>query len=625
MYDATRDPADKVIRIEAADIAKRHKLKDRQRVAEIVRKTAIDANGIRFDVKRNRKNLLEHVTSFSPRLDEALRFMPADKAMDLFEQSDLNSLGVKAKVLGFWVVDDTPFYTLSELRDHIDALVRHLRNNKRSLLSIGYPSTGFRRSELLFQDLSRLYPIKVPGSIQGRRFLDQMDAELAKKAKRDSEGNLIYKYTWVKQVPGPLFALEWLRTRCTYEKAALIPGLSESDVEHIEEMRPKILNLKIKVLGIVHRYVAARIATGGISHSVWDECLKAIAEGINRPEYEALWRIEKVYPNLFMAPLLPDGRLFPVQSQVTGFHDRFEPGGLKNILDFIAYVERELTTGLMDQTRSRFLEITGGSELISYFQLISSPRVDEMDALMVDFLRQGYRDLETCKSFDERIAASIDAAFKCPVLVSPAVHGAVEELARFIEGADKIGIPIAHRLLRSLLDKQAVRPVLLPPGTTWESITIKFVGGNDVRIRVGEKAWRASYKEMGFEDSRKAPPVPNEQWRLLTQLAEHQGQLDAWDAGDPSFADLAEGLVDDVDKISRRPLRGTDAKAALDRLAGEGSNLTNLCGRGPNLRAKKQKSLLAKALKKYFDIDSDPFYPYKQVGAYKIRLKLIPD
>ena len=41
-------------------------------------------------------------------------------------------------------------------------------------------------------------------------------------------------------------------------------------------------------------------------------------------------------------------------------------------------------------------------------------------------------------------------------------------------------------------------------------------------------------------------------------------------------------------------------------------------------KTKKTKQLLSQSLKAVFPIDGDPFYPYEEVKAYKIRLKLIP-
>ncbi|HLL60639.1 MAG TPA: hypothetical protein VK338_02895, partial [Candidatus Nitrosocosmicus sp.] len=47
--------------------------------------------------------------------------------------------------------------------------------------------------------------------------------------------------------------------------------------------------------------------------------------------------------------------------------------------------------------------------------------------------------------------------------------------------------------------------------------------------------------------------------------------------------------------------------------------------KGATEKIKKKKQLLSDTLKQYFQIDDDPFYPYKKLNAYKIKITLIPE
>jgi len=116
--------------------------------------------------------------------------------------------------------------------------------------------------------------------------------------------------------------------------------------------------------------------------------------------------------------------------------------------------------------------------------------------------------------------------------------------------------------------------IKLPPNTKWEDITLKFLDGHNALIKAKGLKARVDYKEMGFED--KKTRLPNRQWKLLYFLAESRGEL-TW----------------------------KDSEA--------------------NQLIKKKKQLLAQALKAYFQIDEDPFLPYKQEKAYKIKIRLIPE
>lgn len=79
---------------------------------------------------------------------------------------------------------------------------------------------------------------------------------------------------------------------------------------------------------------------------------------------------------------------------------------------------------------------------------------------------------------------------------------------------------------------------------------------------------------MGFEDTKRR--LPNQQWEFLKNLSVNNGEV-SW----------------------------SDSEASL--------------------KLKKRKQLLAQALKICFGINEDPFLPYKQEKAYKIKINLIPE
>lgn len=108
----------------------------------------------------------------------------------------------------------------------------------------------------------------------------------------------------------------------------------------------------------------------------------------------------------------------------------------------------------------------------------------------------------------------------------------------------------------------------------WQSITIKFIDGINVLISSGDLKYKANYKDMGFEDSRKLKP--NTQWEFLKILARNNGSI-SWD------------------------------------------------NKEANPIIKKHKQLLSKKLQIFFQINEPPFYPYQKEKAYRIKINLIPD
>ncbi len=108
----------------------------------------------------------------------------------------------------------------------------------------------------------------------------------------------------------------------------------------------------------------------------------------------------------------------------------------------------------------------------------------------------------------------------------------------------------------------------------WEEITLKFLDGFTVSIHSDNRKYKTDYKEMGFEDRRKFKP--NKQWLFLQLLATKQGKV-AWSdmEADPSF--------------------------------------------------RKIKQRLSNCLKEYFQIEEDPFYEYKPIKEYRIKINLLPE
>lgn len=109
----------------------------------------------------------------------------------------------------------------------------------------------------------------------------------------------------------------------------------------------------------------------------------------------------------------------------------------------------------------------------------------------------------------------------------------------------------------------------------WEDISIKFLDGHTVKIKIGKFFnLKSDYKEMGFEDKRKFKP--NQQWTLLKILSDKDGEIN-WE----------------------------DKRA--------------------NNTIKKKKQLLSEGLRNFFEIKDDPFFPYKKFKAYKIKIILVTE
>jgi hypothetical protein len=118
-----------------------------------------------------------------------------------------------------------------------------------------------------------------------------------------------------------------------------------------------------------------------------------------------------------------------------------------------------------------------------------------------------------------------------------------------------------------------------PSDLRWEEITIQFLNGEEVIIKFRGSPRQTTAEEMGFQDKKKKSP--NVQWKLLSQLASHDGEL-SW----TNNRDLSQKDIDSI---------------------------------------KKRKQKLADALKAYFGIKDDPFRSYRNGKSYRMKIALVPE
>jgi|GEM_PF-3079808 hypothetical protein len=137
-----------------------------------------------------------------------------------------------------------------------------------------------------------------------------------------------------------------------------------------------------------------------------------------------------------------------------------------------------------------------------------------------------------------------------------------------------------ERVILQKPKNKRVQLMKFPPDLKWGEITIKFLNQQEVIIKFRDETLQATYETMGFQDEKRK--LPNKQWDFLCLLAIKNGEL-SWDNNQ-------ELPIKQINSI------------------------------------KKQKQLLADALKAYFQINSDePFHDYKKEKAYRIKLNLIPE
>ena len=652
-----------VITIEAEALARKRNIADVKRVINVMKRVAIDCNGLRYEVTRNTRDPLEEGLGFYPSLDKALAHLEPDKALSLFETADIDDLAFKVSYFDFLTDNQTPLYTHKELAVLIKQFIVYLKANKSSLLAIGYPAKSFEKSPWLYENLSRLYPVKIPFTVQDKDLPHQTIAEVDGVAKRnankdqsiwakegadlsktnvleklsrlfpekdlvpiqdnpvenisylqqdavrnkshdniENDGKLNFNYAWAKECVYPSSEPHNDLTNCSYEEAPLIQGITDKDVTHIENYRSKVLNAKIEILEITHKYLCGEIN----KDNFWNECFNIISKELTKDAFRCFEKIEEAYSRLFIVRESEDFRITR-PSAITGGQPNLETGGINNILAFIFFIEAELKIGQMHNTKSALLKLTDSHVPSSYYDLVSSPSIAAIDEVIRQSQNDATKTAEFNELFDERLKTDSEKKLKMLLEVPSKNYDTVKRFAELVDSG-----PVSFNLdgipSKVLAGSKKITPLSFPPGAKWEDITIEFKDSHNVTIKCKGKITRSDYKDMGFEDSKSRRP--NKQWELLLELAANNGEI-AWDKS-------SSGNKVDLDKT------GQDFGYEMDDDTPEDARNKGFSIIKAPDKTKKTKQLLSQSLKAVFQIDGDPFYPYEEVKAYKIKLKLIP-
>lgn len=128
--------------------------------------------------------------------------------------------------------------------------------------------------------------------------------------------------------------------------------------------------------------------------------------------------------------------------------------------------------------------------------------------------------------------------------------------------------------------KKEVKPVKLPKGKSWDDLTLKFRNDYDIEIWIdGEFFKGTDNRKMGmYKSNVKDEKNTNEQWKFLQTLSTAGGEYD---------------------------LKSITTVQEKERIT-------------------QQKKQLARALRSYFGLQSDPFFDFKEKDMYKTRFALEP-
>ena len=398
------------IRAEADALADKYQL-DPERVYAILERTVGDSFGPLPDG-------LDTVISddpvyfpYAPPLVAALHSLPAEDALTLFEQTDLDVILARSDLFAALLRYGPflPLYTLDELAEVLAGFIAHLRGERAAYLKTGLPRRPCTSGWLSWL-LTSLYPTRQFDTLQpGRPHVWHPEPPYSPRWPKRRR----WRHTRPASV-GYQYDFTWLEP---YDAAPLLEGLVPEDAVRLDAGRPTLFELAIAVLNTVLTAVRARSPT-----TLWPACLRLLTDALTAEEADFYLRMDRSWQG--------------ADAQQTAFDvARGDPnGGLAGLLMVIGDCEEALTV-------SSFAHLRAALKRSAAFAWLDNPR-------------RPFGDYWAIRNPWER--RQVDAAFDAFLARQPEVAAFWDDYRRRVNHA------LEHKfsvMVRFVVEERVPRPV----------------------------------------------------------------------------------------------------------------------------------------------------------------------
>jgi len=458
-----------------------------------------------------------------------------------------------------------PLYSLEELADLTEALIPYLMVNRKSILQSGQPESKYDPPLWFYMLLTWLYRLKLP-----------FDPESTRNEGWDD----VISYEWALQtgdeIVFPPRVSSQIRTvvdESVSRKAADRAGrLPSGYIAGWEAARPKLFDLKMSILKELLHALRSRTAV-----SLWRNCLMLLREQLKPHEVDFLLRLDQVYTG------------FDVRTgkRENDGMDLFI-GGLTELLLVIGHYEKEIVVGTFARIRDTLGDLVKPDQqnlprLIAehYLEVMGLPERKILDAafdLLPDIERQEEAFWEEYRT---RINETVGKRSKVTLEIEPEFKLYITSFYEWAKAHREVSGRLPELEVAEPARPRSKRIARFPPlkGLRWDEVSMGFVSNDALRIQARGISKTYNFAEIGFKDGRRSDR-PNSRWGILKDgFAKYDGEL-SWKTDLP--------------------------KKTQDRL-------------------KATVKDIRKLLKTIMQIDDDPFYPYREVHAYKTRFELRDD
>ena len=597
-------------------LARRHGIKDLNRIRRIIEKTLITFDYkksvlkmLKWDGSQNPKLLESYLQSlkyfpplvvdcfrkykpkdesviidllipafnFTPSLEEALNFLPNDIALELFEKEDLTFLSKKENFINK-ITKSYLFYTLDELANVLDDFIVQLKQNSEFIIKTGYPSHFFYKHKYLDM-LSRCYYTRCPQRIE---FYDPLSSNSSPalwiRYSKSKFWDLInFIPTHISYTKNFLLKYKWEKGK--YEEASLIEGLPSKEAKILEDNRGLVFRFKLQILNCILQYLRNKGAS-----DLWKSCFKIFLDNFPRDVFSFFLNIDFFYESSEKKELEVFLKISNIEFPYRRTEEPYLSGGVRHIFEAVKYFEKEIKIGTFSRPKAILNKIPKNIPLVSYYQSVNQPWQTYIDLAHKTFLMLVEEEDKFNKEFNERVTRDIINFLKIKVSF-PIELKYLPIMSKFYKtiklSEEKFNIvfhmtPIISPPSAIKKREPHIRPFPIPPGITWPDISIRFVSDKTVQVRAGSVTEVRNFIEMGFEDKR--THNPDLAWWTLKLFGKYQGEI--------SWAD--EGI-------------NTQMRNKL----------------------KSRVKDIRKRLKFLFGLEDEPFDSYRRVKAYRVKFSIL--
>lgn|GEM_PF-5028436 len=314
---------------------------------------------------------------------EVSRHLGPKGAFRLLEKADLADLQAKAALVAAWFNRLDFFFQWGELFQLLRDFDEHIEVNREPLITDGhvteYASEYFSHPSIFFDLLhlnNPVYPAKrdipelVCANYQGKMpWVEYQETPEYKIKCQTYAERQIFNSVLPKD---DVAFLEDMRSRPYRLKRELFPKLGQAIwcAEGIADMRREFGSLaKITPVATVKMLERGKLIENIVSEH--------IAKAFSAPEYDRLIALEKNYAEAsvwrHVEWLRQSSRLY---------YRQMPSGGLSGLITVVAMLQHEITTDRANTVKADFLELTGGKEMQSYFQLLGEKNIKAIDKFL---------------------------------------------------------------------------------------------------------------------------------------------------------------------------------------------------------------------------------------------------